>query len=260
MISIQVLIIEDEAPAYRRLDNLLASLDTNFQVVEVIDSIVDAVNWLKNHKSPDLIFSDIQLSDGLSFEIFKKIEIVCPIIFTTAYDEYMLSAFKTNGLDYLLKPIKEEDLKRSIEKFKRFHNTNDGNQLGQVKELLKALESKKATYRERFLVKIGDRLIPIKSYDIAYFSYRDGGTEIIHQTGKSYLIDQPLDELESELDPSKFFRLNRQFLASIDSIDVIHRYFNGKLKIDLKPTPEEEVLVSREKASRFKSWMDGKED
>jgi DNA-binding LytR/AlgR family response regulator len=254
---IRILIIEDEAPAYRRLDNLLRNQDFDFEIVDVIDSISDSVKWLNNHHIPDLIFSDIQLSDGLSFEIYKQVEIHCPIIFTTAFDEYMLNAFQTNGIDYLLKPIQESELSRSLEKFKRFglqENTDSGKQ---VEKLLEALESGENRFRKRFLVRLGDRLIPVKTDDVAYFCYKDGATEMIHNSGKRYIIDQPLDELEKQLNPNQFFRLNRQFLASEESIGLIHRYFKGKLKIDLKPATNEEVIVSREKASKFKVWMDG---
>ncbi len=254
---IRILIIEDEAPAFRRLDNLLRNQDLDFEIVDVIDSISDSVKWLKNHSSPDLIFSDIQLSDGLSFEIYKQAEIHCPIIFTTAFDEYMLNAFQTNGIDYLLKPIQEEELKRSLDKFKRFRLQENADSGKQVEMLLEVLESGESRFRKRFLVRLGDRLIPVKTEDVAYFCYKDGATEMIQNSGKRYIIDPPLDELEKQLNPNQFFRLNRQFLASEESIGLIHRYFKGKLKVDLKPETSEEVIVSQEKAGKFKIWLDG---
>jgi DNA-binding LytR/AlgR family response regulator len=253
---IQVLIIEDEAPAFRRLDNLLREHENDFDVLEVIDSVEDSVKWLRNHKCPDLIFSDIQLADGLSFEIFEKVGIDCPIIFTTAYDEYMLNAFRTNGIDYLLKPIAPEDLARSIQKFKSL----GGNSVDpKLENLIDDLKNPKPKYRSRFLVRLGDKLIPSKVEDIAYFKSTEGATEMVRKSGKAYIVDQPLDELEKQLDPNAFFRLNRQFLASNDSIGILHRYFNGKLKVELVPDPETEVLVSREKAAKFKSWLDGED-
>ncbi|HKK40386.1 MAG TPA: LytTR family DNA-binding domain-containing protein [Cryomorphaceae bacterium] len=254
---IRVLIIEDEAPAYRRLDNLLRNQELDFEIVEVIDSISDSVKWLKNHKGPDLIFSDIQLSDGLSFEIYKQVEINCPIIFTTAFDEYMMDAFQTNGIDYLLKPIQIAELSRSLEKFQKFNTPLHPKPSEQVEKLMLALENGENRFRRRFLVRLGDKLIPIKTEDVAYFRYRDGATEIIHRSGKRYIIELPLDELEKQLNPDHFFRLNRQFLASEESIGLIHRYFKGKLKVDLTPASGEEVIVSREKAAKFKCWMDG---
>jgi DNA-binding LytR/AlgR family response regulator len=258
--NIRTLIIEDEAPAFRRLDNLLKSRDEDFEIIDVIDSVTDSIKWLQNHAAPDLIFSDIQLSDGLSFDIYKEVEIDCPIIFTTAYDEYMMNAFETNGIDYLLKPIQEESLNRSIEKFKKFGKSqNVQNPQESLAELIQTIEQSNATYKKRFLIKLGDKLIPIKTEDVAYFCYRDGTTELIHRSGKTYIADQPLDELEKVLNPLQFFRLNRQFLASEDAIGTIHKYFQSKLKVELHPTPEEKVLVSREKSSRFKAWLDGRE-
>lgn len=254
---IRVLIIEDEAPAYRRLDNLLRSQELDFEIVDVIDSIADSVKWLNNHSAPDLIFSDIQLSDGLSFEIYKKVEIHCPIIFTTAFDEFMLNAFQTNGIGYLLKPIQEVELSRSLEKFKKFRLQDNADSGNQIEKLLEVLESGESRFRKRFLVRLGDRLIPVKTESVAYFCYTDGATEMIQHSGKRYIIDQPLDELEKQLDVEKFFRLNRQFLASEESIGSIHRYFKGKLKIDLKPETSEEVIVSRDKAAKFKIWLNG---
>lgn len=257
---IRVLIIEDEAPAFRRLDNLLRNQEMEFEILDVIDSIADSVKWLKNHLAPDLIFSDIQLSDGLSFDIYKKVEIQCPIIFTTAFDEYMLDAFQTNGIDYLLKPIQEVELRRSLEKFQKFKLPDHPKPSEQVEKLMKALENGENRFRQRFLVRLGDKLIPVKTAEVAYFSYREGATEMIHQSGKRFIIDQPLDELEKQLNPNQFFRLNRQFLASEESIGLIHRYFKGKLKVDLKPATSEDVIVSREKATKFKVWMDGEPD
>ena len=253
----RILIIEDEAPAFRRLDNLLRKQELDFEIIEVIDSIADSVKWLKNHSKPDLIFSDIQLSDGLSFEIYKQAEVQCPIIFTTAFDEYMLNAFQTNGIDYLLKPIQEAELTRSLAKFKKLRLQGSDDSSKQVEKLLEVLESGENRFRKRFLVRLGDKLIPVKTEDVAYFCYKDGATEMIHDSGKRYIIDQPLDELEKQLNPNRFFRLNRQFLASEESIGLIHRYFKGKLKVDLEPGTNEEVVVSREKAARFKVWMDG---
>jgi DNA-binding LytR/AlgR family response regulator len=252
----KVLIIEDEAPAYRRLNTLLTKNHPDMEVVEVIDSVSEAVKWLRNHSAPSLIFSDIQLADGLSFEIYKAVEVSCPIIFTTAYDEYMMDAFETNGIDYLLKPIEETSLNRSISKFRKL---TEGDRVDEnpINNLLEVLEKKDRKYKKRFLVKVGSKLVPVVTDDLAYFQSSDGSTEMVLKTGKRFIVDQTLDELDSVLDPIEFFRLNRQFLANISSIDSIHQYFKGKLKIYLKPDAESEVIVSREKARSFKNWLDG---
>jgi DNA-binding LytR/AlgR family response regulator len=257
MSEMRVLIIEDEAPAYRRLHNLLDQNSNDFEILDVIDSVSDAVKWLRNHKMPELIFSDIQLSDGLSFEIFEQVIVECPIIFTTAYDAFMLEAFKTNGIDYLLKPLQSEDLNRSLEKFKRFNAGSSQPALTDIEGLLAAIRKPSKSYKKRFLVKLGTKLLPIASEDVAWFTSSDGFVELHTRSGKSYLIDQPLDELENSLDPERFFRINRQFLAQVDSIDTIHQFFKGKLKVQLNPRPEAEVIVSRDKARAFRNWVDG---
>ncbi len=253
--SLNVLIIEDEAPAYRRLNTLLGQNHADLRVVELIDSVTEAIKWLRNHRSPDLIFSDIQLSDGLSFEIYEAVEIACPIIFTTAYDSYMLDAFKTNGIEYLLKPIQEDDLDRSIKKFRKF--AEEKSSVPQMAELLDAIRRQEPKYKERFLIKLGTKLIPVQTEDVHYFYSAEGHTHLVLRSGKSYLVEQPLDELENQLSPLQFFRLNRQVLASVASIDQIHQYFKGKLKIKLSPPTEFDVVISREKSRSFKDWMDG---
>ncbi len=252
----KVLIIEDEAPAYRRLSTLLQTNHPDFEIIEVLDSISDSLKWLRNHNSPDLIFSDIQLADGLSFEIYKQTEVLCPIIFTTAYDEYMLEAFKTNGIDYLLKPIEKEHLNQSIEKFKLLKSYKQSSK-DNLLDLINRLENKGKKYKTRFLVRLGTKLLPVQVGDIAYFYSSQGSTDMILNSGKTLIIDQTLDELQNLLDPSHFFRLNRQFLAHISSISSIHQYFKGKLKIQLHPSTSEIVTVSKEKARLFKKWVDG---
>lgn len=252
----KILIIEDEAPAYRRLHTLLTKGHPDFEVIEVIDSVSDAVKWLRNHRTPALIFSDIQLADGVSFDIYKQVEVSCPIIFTTAYDDYMLNAFETNGIDYLLKPIEEESLNRSIQKF-RMLTESGGSEKNPIDELLTVLDKKQKKFKNRFLVKVGTKLVPVLADEIAYFMSSQGSTEMVLTNGKHFVIDHTLDDLETALDPEKFFRLNRQFICSILSIESIHQYFKGKLKIKLSPSTEGDVVVSREKARGFKNWVDG---
>jgi DNA-binding LytR/AlgR family response regulator len=240
--SVRTLIIEDEAPAYRRLSGLLAQHHPALEVVDVLDSIEGALRWFAENPAPDLLFSDIQLSDGLSFEIYRQAPPPCPIIFTTAYDAYMLEAFRTNGIDYLLKPIEEEDLARSIAKFEA---------------LVRRPTPAAAPDIERFLVKSGTKLLPVPIAEAAYFLSSDGITELHTREGRRHLIDLPLDDLERQLDPAVFFRLNRQCIACVQCIALVHPHFNGKLKVELKPATPIEVMVSREKARAFRDWLDG---
>lgn len=253
----RVLIIEDEAPAYRRLHNLLTASGESIEVVDVVDSIADGLRWLRTHGCPDLIMSDIQLSDGLSFEIYKQFEVDCPIIFTTAYDEYMLDAFQSNGIDYLLKPLQAADLKRSLDKFRRLRSPGSEAPAPDIRRLLATLDKSTAVYKSRFLVKLGSKLIPVTIDEVGWFRYEAGGTELHTLSGKMYAIDAPLDQLEKQLDPALFFRINRQYLARIQSIGTVHQYFKGKLKLTLTPAPTEEVTVSRERARVFKEWLAG---
>ncbi|MGB0523594.1 MAG: LytR/AlgR family response regulator transcription factor [Flammeovirgaceae bacterium] len=254
----KVLIIEDEAPAFRRLQQLIQEIDSSIEIVEVIDSVQEAVKWMKTYSMPDLIFMDIQLADGLSFEIFEKISVTKPVIFTTAYDEYTLKAFKVNSIDYLLKPLNKRELAQSIQKFEAMKEAFSGGQAQRFEELLSAFkqDAQAASYKSRFLIKASDRLISILTQDIAYF-YTDNGLVYLQtNAGKRYLMDYTLDELEKQLDPQFFFRLNRQFITQHAAILEIHNYFKGKLLVKLQPVNSHEVVVSREKASVFKRWLD----
>lgn len=255
--NVRALIIEDEAPAYRRLSGLLQQHHPEFEVVEVIDTIEDAVKWFGHHRAPDVIFSDIQLSDGLSFEIYKQVPPPCPVIFTTAYDAYMLDAFRANGIDYLLKPIEQTDLSRSVAKFKALVKPAAVAPLPDIQRLLQALDPRAPRYRDRFLVKLGTKLLPVAMDEIAFFLSNEGTTEMHMHTGRKHLLDQPLDELEAQLDPAFWFRVNRQCIAHMRAVDVVHQHFQGKLKVAMKPTAPIDVMVSREKARAFKEWMGG---
>ena len=252
----KIVIIEDEAPAARRIQKLVKEIDKNITVDSLLDSIESAVSWFSNHAQPDLILMDIELADGQSFEIFNQVKITAPVIFTTAYDEFALKAFKVNSIDYLLKPIDKDALEAAITKFKNLKN-GYGNHTTEynLESLLKSL-SKPQEYKSRFLIKIGDKLFPVAIEDIAYFMSEDKFTYIITRENKKYIVDQTLDEIEKIVSPKNFFRINRQFIASIISIGSIHNHFNGKLKLTLKPEVKEEVMVSREKAGVFKDWLD----
>jgi DNA-binding LytR/AlgR family response regulator len=255
--KLRALIIEDEAPAYRRLHGMIGQHHPQLEVIDVVDTITAALAWFAENAAPDLIFSDIQLSDGLSFEIYRQHTPPCPIIFTTAYDAFMMEAFRTNGIDYLLKPVEEEDLARSIAKFMGLSRASAPPAAPDFAQLLNAIGGPARTYRDRFLVKLGAKLLPVSTADIAFLLSSDGITELHTREGRKHLLDQPLDEIEQQLDPRRFFRLNRQCIACITCIAVVHQHFQGKLKVELDPRPPVEVMVSREKARAFKDWMDG---
>jgi two-component system, LytTR family, response regulator LytT len=250
-----VLIIEDEPLAADRLRQLLSQADASMQVVGVNDSVEASVAWLQSHPKPDLILMDIELSDGQSFAIFDQVAVTTPVIFTTSYDEYAIQAFKVNSIDYLLKPVKPEDLQAAINKLKTIGNHLPFAQSAAVEQLLRHLHRPEAAYRERFLVKSGQRYFSIEVDDIAYFFFRNRVTFLKTWKKESYYIDYVMDELEEMLPPQDFFRANRQYLVHVKSVKDIHPFFNNKLKLTLHPAAEEDVLVSRERAADFKNWM-----
>ena len=255
-----ILIIEDEAIAARRIKKMVNDFDSNNNIVGHLDSVEGAVHWFENNPDPDLILCDIELADGQSFEIFNKTTVKSPVIFTTAYDEYAIKAFKVNSVDYLLKPIKEEDLKNSIEKFKQMRKAfaTENNPSLNIQSLIEELNiQKQATfsYRERFLIKQGQRYFTINTEDTAYFYTKGKAVFLKCWDGKEFIIDYSLDDLEKVMDPKHFFRANRQFLVELKSVDKIHMWFNSKLKVQLRPEASEELIVSRERAGEFKQWL-----
>ncbi|MEO9477302.1 MAG: LytTR family DNA-binding domain-containing protein [Cyclobacteriaceae bacterium] len=249
----KVLIIEDEAPAFRRLQKLLEEIQPDIEIVEVLDSVEESVKWFGNHNAPDLIFSDIQLSDGISFEIFDQVKMTRPVIFTTAFDEYMLKAFRVNSIDYLLKPIKQEDLKKSITKFHEMKSAFGGG--ADLTELLKQIHMGGRDYKARFLVRLKDKLVSVETEDIAYFQTRHGVVHLVTIQGRKYLMDQTLDEVCKQLDPKLFFRANRQFITQFKAIKEVNRYHKGKILVELSPATDEGVIVSAEKAGEFRKWL-----
>ena len=256
---LKALIIEDEAPAYRRLHGLLSAHHPQLEVVDVVDTIQAAMTWFGENTSPDVIFSDIQLSDGLSFEIYKQVPPPCPIIFTTAYDAYMLEAFRTNGIDYLLKPVNREKLKNSLEKFRKIKHFYGGESPNlRLYEMITELKSHVgAYYRDRFLISKGNAMIPVKASEIACIYAEDKAVLLFTKEGKRYVIPNTIEELETSLDPRLFFRVNRQCIVSADVISKVHNYFNFKLKLELQPDPGIEIIVSRSRSAGFRGWMNG---
>lgn len=254
-----LLIVEDEHLGYERLVKLLKETAVDFNISGHTVSIKSTVQWLANHPVPDLIFMDIELADGQCFEIFKQMEVQSPIIFTTSYDEYALQAFKVNSIDYLLKPVRKEELDSSLKKYHRLHqqNAHPGLQAG-IESLLQAFQQNRPAqnYRQRFLVKQGQRLLSIETADIAWFHAEGKLCFIKTWENHRYLIDYTLEELNAMLDPEFFYRANRAYIIQIKSIKSISNFFKGKLILQLQPAADEnDVIISKEKASEFKQWL-----
>ncbi len=249
-----VLIIEDEIPAAKRLRNLIAEHCYEAVVMDVVDSVEGATHWLNTFDKPDLIFMDIQLSDGLSFDIFNQTEVVSPVIFTTAYDQYALKAFKVNSVDYLLKPIDPVELESAFQKFKNLHHQSQEYDRTAIQSLISSITQK--GYKERFLVKVGQQLNYVQTKDIAYFYSEEGLVYALTSSNKRHVIDYTLEQLGDVLDPKNFFRINRKIIVGVESINKIHTYFNSRLKLELAPRTDMEVIVSRERVGDFKSWLD----
>ncbi len=255
----KTLIIEDEKPAARRLVRMLEKLSVN--VIATLHSVEDAKEWFKNNSHPDLIFLDIQLNDGLSFELFESIEIESAIIFTTAYDEYALQAFKLNSIDYLLKPIDEEELEVAVLKYNSLKNKfgkdvaskNVQLSIEDIKKLL--IHPLDRDYKKRFTVKVGQHIKMIPISEIECFFSENKGTYIQTIEGRNYLIDSTLEALEPEISPQEFFRVNRKFLINLHAIKDIISYSNSRLKIKLNTYKAEEIIVARERVKEFKDWL-----
>ncbi len=248
----KVLIFEDETLAADKLEATLMEIQPDCQVVSRIKSISSAVEWLESNPHPDLIISDIRLLDGLCFEIFAKVKVEKPVIFTTAYDQYAIRAFEVNSIDYLLKPVEKEKLRNALAKLQLPKESV----LPDYNEVLNFIKSNKTSYKSRFMVRLGQRIIAVPSEKIAYFYSENKLTYIVTLDGKKFPIDQPLDELIDLLDPKRFFRANRQFIVAFDSIGEIHPYFKGRIKIILQPKSDEEVVISSDRTPEFKKWID----
>ena len=251
----KVLIVEDEELAVKKLQKTLAAVDDTIEVAGVTDSIRDTVDWLQDNPTPDLVLMDIELADGQSFEIFKLTEVKSPVIFTTSYDEYALKAFKVNSVDYLLKPVQQEELQAALDKYRKLKGEPKADITldSLVKELQQKLQPKE--YRKRFLVKHAQKLVSIEVEDIAYF-YSDGRLNFFKTTdNRKFVVDYTMDELEDMLNPDDYFRISRSFYVSVNSIDKIEDYFGNRLILQLKPAVDKEALVSREKVTDFKKWM-----
>lgn len=248
----RIVIFEDEKLASERLIQVLKTIKPEAEVLTSVKSVEAAVLWLQNNEQPDLIISDIQLLDGVSFEIFDQIKVDCPVIFTTAYDEYAIKAFEVNSIDYLLKPIQKEKLEKALEKYEAQNQASAGLDLSKIQEILQG----EPEYKSRFLVKFGQRIKAVSVEKIAYFYSRDKLSYLVTFDGQKLPVDQTLEELDGLLNPKNYFRVNRKFIIHFDSVSDIHPYFKGRVKLDLEPAIDEDIVVSSEKTPVFKKWLD----
>lgn len=247
----KVLILEDETRAANHLERLLAKVAPTILVIAKLESVRDGVKYLQSNPEPELIFSDIQLADGLSFEIYKQVVVTCPIIFTTAYDHYAIEAFQTNGIDYLLKPVEEERLLKAIEKARHFSP-------GLVLEKLLAMNrpAGEKAYKSRFMVKVGDKIKSVPVEEILVFFSQEKASFIRTSDAHTYCIDYALDQLEPMLDPEKYFRINRKYIVSIDACTNILAWTNSRLRLKIDGIDDSDIIVARERVVEFKSWLD----
>ncbi|MBK7884747.1 MAG: response regulator transcription factor [Chitinophagaceae bacterium] len=252
----RILLIEDEDPAAKRLQKMLKEIEPGATILDSIVSVSSAIKWFNENEAPDLVISDIQLSDGLSFDIFKSINTSCTVIFTTAYDQYAIEAFKVNSIDYLLKPVKKDELAIAINKFKQLRNNTQQSVLD-INKLLQSFTAPAANnYKTRFIVRYGEHIKTINVQDVAYFNTEDKINFLITKEGRRYTIDFNLDTLESMLDPKIYFRINRQFIIGIHSITEMFAYSKSRVLVKLNPPTKQETVVSTERSGDFKLWLD----
>lgn len=248
----KALIIEDESLAATRLKKMLHNLDSEMEVVAMLDTVENSVAWLKANDHPDLILLDIHLGDGKSFEIFQQVEVSSYIIFITAYDEYAIKAFKFNSIDYLLKPLKIKDFEFAYTKFK--NQIFPREQRPSISTVISEMNRK--TFKTRFLVRQATMLISVKTEEVAYAYTKERSHFIKTLSGLDYIIDNNLDELEEQLDPEEYFRVNRQFIVRYSAIDKVYAWFDNKIKLLVKPVSYEDIVISRLRAPEFKRWLD----
>lgn len=250
-----LLIVEDEEEAAKRLRRILTKLIPKAFVHGPVESVDEAVNWLNSNPTPDLIFLDIHLSDGLSFEIFERASSKAPVIFTTAYDQYAIKAFELNSIDYLLKPIEEERLDAALKKFESRYLKSPDEQLGP--EWYRVLKNDYGSaYKKRFVTRIGDRIVAIDTADVLFAYSEEKATYLHTKEGKNHLVDFSLEQIEGMLDPSVYFRLNRKYLASFDAISKMVSYSNSRIRVELQGCDDRDIVLSRDKSRLFKDWLD----
>ncbi len=250
----KVIIIEDEKLAANHLEKMITKYDPAIEVLAKLESVEDSIEWFTNNANPDLIFLDIHLDDGLSFSIFEKVKVNSPIIFTTAYDEYAIKAFKMKSIDYLLKPIMPEELYHAIDKYKEWKKPEGGSI--DMQSLVDLISKKEPVYKSRFSIAVGEKIKSVGIEQVAYFYSTQGITFLVTYDNLHYPIDLSLEQLGEQLDPKDFFRINRQFLIKLKSIRHVHVYPKSRLKIELNPPYDGEIFVSIDKVTRFKAWLD----
>lgn len=270
----QVLIVEDEKPAARHLTALLQKHDPDIEVLAQLDTVKKAVAWFSENRPPDLVFLDIQLADGLSFGIFEQVSVVSPVIFTTAYDQYAVQAFRVNSVDYLLKPIGPDELAQALDKFRQYHQSAPTESTGQplggpnpsvdaamISQIQQAISTMSQAYKHRFVVKVGEHIRPVPVAEVLYFMSQDKVTFMQTRpdqksSGRRFIIDYSLDQVAEAVDPSRFFRISRQYMVSLEAIEDIVVYSSNRLKLVLKHCDDQQVLVSRERVASFRQWLD----
>lgn len=250
---LNILIVEDEHLAATRLQRMLKKIDPNIHILSILDTVKDAVAWLQENEA-DLIFLDIHLADGNSFGIFDQIEVKTPIIFSTAYDQYAIKAFKLNSIDYLLKPIDKEELEAAIHKFKETKSAGETGNID-VNALVQAMQGQQTTFQKRFIVTSGEKIKSVKIEEVAYFFGQQKYVFLVTKDNRRHIIDYTLGKLEDMLDPEDFFRINRQFIIGFDAIKNMFSYSKSRIKIELDPPGEIDAIVSIDKSKRFKEWL-----
>lgn len=254
--KLHIIIIEDEAATARHLEFILKEINPDIQITKILQSIADAVDWLTLHNnSYDLIFSDIRLSDGLSFEIFRNISIRKPVIFVTAYQDYAIEAFRNNGIDYVLKPFDTQEIRRTLLKYDTLIAA-DSKRQDEKALLIQQLQNAAKQYRKSFLIHYCGRLIPVEAAKIMWFHTANEIVYAYMSDRRRYILEFTMEQLENELDPTHFFRANRQFIVNKNAIDAVEYFFNGRLLVKVHPQPNEQILVSKAKAMHFRKWLD----
>ncbi|GAA4846715.1 LytTR family DNA-binding domain-containing protein [Algivirga pacifica] len=252
----KVVILEDEPLAVERLKRLLKEVMPEAEIIQEMSSVAEAIEWFEEHDHPDLLFSDIEVADGVSFEFFKQVELHCPVIFITAYDQYAIQAFEVHSIDYLLKPLTKKRLGLALEKWKEAQKIYGDETAAKLQELMVSITEPQNTSKSRFIVKSGSKIKSIKVEEIAYFFTEDKVSFLRTKEGNKYPVDYRLEELNTLLDHDLFFRINRKYIIHIDALQEIHTYFKGRLKLELLPVVEEDIVVSAERTPLFKEWLD----
>lgn len=251
----RVLLIEDEPQAAERLERILKHLKPGIVIEASLDSVRQSVAWLQQHQKPDLIFMDIQLADGLSFEIFEQVAVGAPVIFTTAYNEYALKAFKVNSIDYILKPVDADELAAAFTKYETL--TGKGNEQAKMMESITyAMQMLTRKYKERFVIKVGEHLKSVEVTEMLFFFSLDKATFAQTRDGRKHVLDFTMDQVEGLLDPQRFFRINRKYIIALDAIHDMISHVNSRLKLVLKTSDDDDIIVARERVQEFKQWLD----